>query len=78
MPLAPAVIVIQELLLVAVQVQVLADGVTVTLAPAAPASTATLIADKVKAHEGDGGVTPSITSCLISFIFCTPSQPLRP
>ena len=27
---------------------------------------------------GSGGGTPSMTSCLISFIFCTPSQPLRP
>ena len=25
-----------------------------------------------------GGDTLSMTSCLISFIFCTPSQPFRP
>src|SRR5436190_768054 len=77
LPLAPAVIVIHAALLVAVQVQLLDEGVTVTLAPAAPAPPVTLVADSVKEQLG-GGVVPSTTSCLISFIFCTPSQPLRP
>src|SRR5262245_40009812 len=59
-PLAPAVIVIQLALLVAVRLQVLAEAVTPTLIAATPDPTDALVVDKEKVHEGGAGDEPPL------------------
>jgi hypothetical protein len=49
------------------------DQVSVDAAPAVMEAGEALIVT-----VGRLGAVPSTTSCLISFIFCTPSQPFRP